>query len=994
MMLTSPKFRQLTRIPPNTESLPNANYAPVSFSYDPANLYGSRSLLVSYKANDEEAVFGTGILFDTNPSFQSSSDFWAVNISSGLYRPLTTGIWSAPSTNVRAAPKVFAATNRPGARHSAAACELPGWPGHGVLLGGQGAGETPRDQWVLNFSSTSQTIGFTYFTLTTWSSLGARGAMSELYNPDFKDAAVAFVAPKTRNIFVYFYATLWKIDTSNHPTWLMGWISGAVANGWSSTTSLYSEVDNEYGVWNFPGFRYRPMGGWLTDDILAICGGYAETTELYGLMAHAMDIWLYNITSNMWMFKGASAIGSAGRPGTKDVYSDTTRPRGRSNAFLMAISPTKMLLYGGGTTVTSASVSSTDYTSSEAYVIGIYSCYGRNVLDPLACAGAGKCVGQDKCVCNPVVANQLQDCSTGCFGDALNSSSQCSGHGSCRSVDSCSCLVGYSGSRCEEWSCSGIPRTSLGVCSGAGSCVSSNTCSCQQRFGGNNCEDYGCFGVAITNTSHVCSSHGVCVTPDSCRCDENYFGENCQTFGCNGLSKMNSEVCGGFGICVLENKCECRSGHFGPWCETFGCSGVSAYNTSGTCNGHGLCVGENTCRCDGNHFGDDCEIFGCANISSTHKNVCSGRGKCVAENVCVCDDQSLWQGVVCEQSTQLSETISSVTIGVVISGIVGVALAIILVTVIVLLCVTRKLRRFQKIKDIDLLVAESEMHDMSTTPKIAVDKDFFKINAMEISVIKKIGSGGSGTSVWLAKWQGRNVAYKTFSFDQSNFIAFETELKLMMSLLHPNILSCFGAVLQDSLAGYLMEFASNGDLLSFVTRDNVSQKERKRLLSEAASALVLVHRHNIIHRDIKAENILVSEDRHAKLMDFGVSRAIKTTDATKTAKVGTSTYMAPEVTLGNTYTLQADVFSFAILIWVVMVGRDDPYNMHMTGSLSGNAGVERLVAHNSEMRPSSKEFEDVCHKDVINVELVKRMWDTEPEKRPTMQEVFFELSKN
>jgi hypothetical protein len=993
--LASPKIKQLTVIPSGTISLYGANYVKASQQYDSRNLYGTRCNLIAYKANAEEIVFGAGLAFDSIPPRVSPTpmgDFWALNVSSSLYRPLTLGDWWR-EFNVYSAIKQYHPDNAPGARYSSACAKLPWNNGAGIFVGGLGYGNVNTDFWMINFTTTQPTVGFTLISEYTYG-WGNKGEMSEHFFMGSAARHTMFNSEASGEIFILQQAMLWKINASNaNPAkWLQGWIAGFPLNTGYETPIGHSQTDNQYSAANTPHSRQSAAISWLTDEVFVICGGYAEITQIRGLELYSMDIWLYNTTSNMFMYKGNGQIASAGTPGTKDVYSDSTWPRGRAHHMLMAISPTKMILYGGATTTPLSALTARDYFSSEAYVIGIYSCHGYNVLDPLSCAGNGECVGQDKCTCRASTEPLLKDCSAKCFGVMINSTSQCSGHGTCIQADKCACATGYAGPQCSEWSCNGIQRTSLSVCSGAGTCVASNVCSCKQKFGGSNCEDYGCFGVAITNTSFVCSQHGTCIVPDSCRCDANYFGENCQIFGCNGISRLSSDACNGYGACVAEDKCECRSGHFGPWCETFGCSGVSSYNSSGTCSGHGLCVGENTCRCDSNHFGEDCEIFGCANISSLHKNVCSGRGKCVTENVCVCSDSSLWQGPLCDESTQLSETITTVTIATTIAVIVFISLGIICTVLIVLLCVSRKLRRFQKIKDIDLLMAESEM--VVTTPKLSVDKECFQIKAEDIHVVKKIGSGGSGTQVWLAKWSNQTVAYKTFTFDLCSFGAFEAELKLMMSLRHPNILSCFGAVLQETLAGYLMEFASNGDLLDYVTRSNASLAERKRLLAEAASALVFVHSHNIIHRDIKAENILVSEDRRAKLMDFGVSRAIKTTDATKTAKVGTSNYMAPEITTGNSYSLQADVFSFAILIWVVVVGRDDPYNAHTANnSLTGTLGIERAVAHNENIRPDCDEFCRACPQDVVPIEFLQRMWDADPEKRLTMANVLAELSR-
>ena len=123
--------------------------------------------------------------------------------------------------------------------------------------------------------------------------------------------------------------------------------------------------------------------------------------------------------------------------------------------------------------------------------------------------------------------------------------------------------------------------------------------------------------------------------------------------------------------------------------------------------------------------------------------------------------------------------------------------------------------------------------------------------------------------------------------------------------------------------GIVTELCPHGDVEAFMLEkdketglrrgESMVLNERLRILFECASAMQYLHQHNIVHRDLKLKNVLVDQSLTFKIIDFGLSKL--NTGQTMTKRVGTSFFIAPEVTLSNHYDGKADVFSFGMMVW-------------------------------------------------------------------------------
>ena len=166
---------------------------------------------------------------------------------------------------------------------------------------------------------------------------------------------------------------------------------------------------------------------------------------------------------------------------------------------------------------------------------------------------------------------------------------------------------------------------------------------------------------------------------------------------------------------------------------------------------------------------------------------------------------------------------------------------------------------------------------------------------------------------------------------------------------------------------------------------NISLKRRLVIAQEIAHGMLYLHRKNVIHRDLKIDNVLIDDDGHAKLVDFGIATYLGD-NKKHTHAVGTSEYMSPEVYLGAKYDGKCDVFSFGIVFYCLLTNNMSPYGT--------SVNIEAKVANDQNMRPQfdaawlgANECKHAC------VALATQCWDHVPERRPTFDEVANQLEK-
>jgi YVTN family beta-propeller protein len=172
---------------------------------------------------------------------------------------------------------------------------------------------------------------------------------------------------------------------------------------------------------------------------------------------------------------------------------------------------------------------------------------------------------------------------------------------------------------------------------------------------------------------------------------------------------------------------------------------------------------------------------------------------------------------------------------------------------------------------------------------------------------------------------------------------FLKEPRLAASLDHPNVVPIYEAGEHDGQLYLAMRFVDGSDLRSLVRREGGLGAERVLgILGQVASALDAAHRRGLVHRDVKPANVLVDEDGHAYLTDFGVTKQLGG-DTTETGQiVGTLDYVAPEQIRGEDVDARADGYALACVLYECFAGRP-PFHR--------NTEAETLWAHMQEPPP-------------------------------------------
>ena len=241
-------------------------------------------------------------------------------------------------------------------------------------------------------------------------------------------------------------------------------------------------------------------------------------------------------------------------------------------------------------------------------------------------------------------------------------------------------------------------------------------------------------------------------------------------------------------------------------------------------------------------------------------------------------------------------------------------------------------------------------------------------------LLEKIGEGGMG-EVWKARDDHlhRTVAIKflksQFLQDPSYQKRFLTEARAAAAASHPFIASIHEAGECEETLFLVMEYVEGSSLRSLL-RQGLSSRQAIRHAVEIAEGLVSAHRSGLVHRDLKPENVIVANDGHVKILDFGLAKWIElggetaslgsTTavtlpmDQTATGAIlGTPSYMSPEQVRGASVDSRSDVFAFGTMLYELMTGRHPFATGSTPGTLSAILNQEPALpsAHDPAISP-------------------------------------------
>jgi serine/threonine protein kinase len=205
-------------------------------------------------------------------------------------------------------------------------------------------------------------------------------------------------------------------------------------------------------------------------------------------------------------------------------------------------------------------------------------------------------------------------------------------------------------------------------------------------------------------------------------------------------------------------------------------------------------------------------------------------------------------------------------------------------------------------------------------------------------VVERLLGNGGMAQVYLTRDEilDRHVALKVlrdqYAEDDEFIQRFRREARSAASLSHPNIVSIYDQGRSEDGAYYIaMEYVPGDTLKERIRREgSLESTEAVRMTLQITNALSEAHEKGVIHRDIKPQNVLVTEKGDVKVTDFGIARAVASTSSVTTATgavLGTAAYMSPEQASGEPVGYQSGLYSLGVVLYEMLTG-SPPYEAH------------------------------------------------------------------
>ncbi len=225
----------------------------------------------------------------------------------------------------------------------------------------------------------------------------------------------------------------------------------------------------------------------------------------------------------------------------------------------------------------------------------------------------------------------------------------------------------------------------------------------------------------------------------------------------------------------------------------------------------------------------------------------------------------------------------------------------------------------------DTIVKSSYSYrDTTNLPQGYVIDDRYRIE-------EKLGVGGFGTvyKAWdtnIECYKALKVIHTEFYDDKQVIEELRHEAKLLMSVLSPHVVRMWDIHLSGNIKYLDMEYIGGGDLvdlkLSYPDR-RVPEDKMLTIAQGIISGMIDIHKKNIVHKDLKPQNVMMTEEGEAKIMDFSIAETFRTSKSRieKTRIAGTPAFMSPEQLIGQQVGKESDVWSFGVMVYELLTGR-------------------------------------------------------------------------
>ncbi|XP_009596827.1 serine/threonine/tyrosine-protein kinase HT1-like [Nicotiana tabacum] len=244
-------------------------------------------------------------------------------------------------------------------------------------------------------------------------------------------------------------------------------------------------------------------------------------------------------------------------------------------------------------------------------------------------------------------------------------------------------------------------------------------------------------------------------------------------------------------------------------------------------------------------------------------------------------------------------------------------------------------------------------------------------------------ASGRHSRIYRGIYKQRDVAIKLISQpEEDRDLAallekhFTSEVSLLLRLNHPNIITFIAACKKPPVFCIITEYLPGGSLRKYLQQQEPYSLPLNlvvKLALDVALGMQYLHAQGIIHRDLKSENLLLDEDMHVKVADFGIS-CLESQSGRAKGFTGTYRWMAPEMIKGKNHTRKVDVYSFGIVLWELITALT-PFD-DMTAEQAAFAVCQKNA------RPP---LPAACP--TAFCKLINRCWANNPNKRPYFEEI-------
>ncbi|XP_027354544.1 receptor-like serine/threonine-protein kinase SD1-8 [Abrus precatorius] len=353
---------------------------------------------------------------------------------------------------------------------------------------------------------------------------------------------------------------------------------------------------------------------------------------------------------------------------------------------------------------------------------------------------------------------------------------------------------------------------------------------------------------------------------------------------------------------------------------------------------------------------------------------------------------------------------------------ITISVAVIILGLGVILCKKRKMLRisngkrenrgpFQRSRDLLMneVVLSSNRENSGERNMDDLELPMFDFNTITMatnnfSEDNKLGQGGFGSVYRGRLIEGQEIAVKRLSRNSGQGVEeFKNEVKLIVKLQHRNLVRLFGCCIEMDEKLLVYEYMENRSLDSILfdkaKKPLLDWERRFNIICGIARGILYLHhdsRFRIIHRDLKASNVLLDSEMNPKISDFGMARIFGSdqTEANTLRVVGTYGYMSPEYAMDGNFSVKSDVFSFGVLVLEIISGKKNRgfYYSNNDMNLLGNAwklwkdgSALELIDSSVGDSYSPSEVLRCIHVGLLCVQ-------ERPEDRPTMSSVMLMLS--